>query len=81
MIWFGTQLADVFEEGVFPLPMGGVQYADRKTFLYDVVRENMERVAGLRGTVKIQPDHPLECSLDPSRRGSHTHFPRDHTFL
>jgi len=45
MIGIGTQLIDVFEEGVFPLPMLGMQYADRKC-LYATLFEKMERVAG-----------------------------------
>jgi len=38
---FGSELRliDVFQESVFPLPMRGMQYADRKTFFCDAVRE------------------------------------------
>lgn len=39
MVRLGAQLAGILEGGIFPLPMGGIQYADRKTLLCDVVRE------------------------------------------
>jgi len=62
---------------------------------YATLFENVERVASLRGAAKTQLDHPLDCSLDCSRRGPHpsssrsylppslprTGFLRSHLFL
>jgi hypothetical protein len=45
----GPQLGEGLEEGAFPLA-GGVQYADRRTFLCDAVREygTRRKLAGCR---------------------------------
>ena len=70
---FGSELRliDVFQEGVFPLPMAVSNTPIEKRF-YATLLENMERVASSQGVAKTQLDHPLECSLDYSRRGPHT---------
>lgn len=39
---------------------------------YATLSEKMERVTNLQDAAKTQLDHPLGCSLDYSRRGSHT---------
>lgn len=78
MMEVGSQPTDVFEAGVFPLPMGGLQYADRKTFLYDGVREDGTR-RKLTRRCGAQSNYPFKLSLDHSRRGAHTHVPRGYT--
>jgi len=57
---------------------GGMQYADRKTFLCDCAREYGTRCKPTRCRRTLL-DHPLECSLECSRRGPHTHVTPGHT--
>lgn len=66
---------EVLEEAAFPLP-GGMQYADRRTFLCDAVREYGTR-SKLTGCHEISTrlDLPFASSLDRSRRGPHARMP------
>ena len=74
------QLADAVEDGAFPLP-GGTQYADRRTFLCDAVREygTRSKLAGCREN-STRLDLSFDCSLDRTRRGPHTRGPLPHGF-
>ena len=69
------QLTGMLEEAAFPLP-GGMQYADRRTFLCDAVREygTRSKLPGFREN-SSRLDLPFESSLDRSRRGPHTRTP------
>lgn len=61
----GAYLVDVFEEGVFPLPMLGMQYADRKMLIRDVVQDGTRRK--LTKCCGTQLDYPLE--IHPTMAG------------
>jgi len=71
MIGVGPQLIDVFEESVFPLRTFGLQYADRKMLIRDVVREDGTR-RRLTRRCGTQLDYPLGVHPTAAGVGPHT---------
>lgn len=73
MIWLGSQVADVFEEGVFPLPMRAVCNTPIEKRSFATLFEKMERVASLQEAaepswITLSDVHPTVTGVGPHAR-------------